>query len=196
MATRTPKELPFVEIQGFQFFQERGSIKSGRILPRLGSRGVYPIKLGVIRKNLDTTRPQEAQGGPVPRGCTRFINFFILLQTGAKVLLIFENLFSHTRGVKFYNPRRYSRDHRLPSLARDPWPPFYYYKKVRCMRRMCRRTGLPLLEDLFFHTFSKSGCRALNSNVPRMCPNVPECATNVPPNVLTQTCSPQNHTFS
>ena len=96
---------------------------------------------------------------------------------------MFENIFFACGVVKFYNPRRYSRGHRRPSLARAPWPPFYYYKKVRCMRRMCGRTGLPLLEDLCFHTLSKSGCRAFNSNVLRMCPNVPECATNVRPNV-------------
>ena len=109
---------------------------------------------------------------------------------------MFENLFFARGVVKLYNPRRYSRGHRLPSLARAPWSPFYYYKKVKCMRRMCGRTGLPLLEDLCFHTLSKSGCRAFNSNVLRMCPNVPECATNVRPNVQTQARSFQNFIFS
>ena len=114
---------------------------------------------------------------------------------GRKSSLCLKTYFRTRGAVKFYNPRRYSRDHRLPSLARAPWPPFYYYKKVRCMRRMCGRTGLSLLQDLVFTRSPKSGCRALGWNVPRMCANVPECVTNVRPNVQTQAGSSQNHIF-
>ena len=95
--------------------------------------------------------------------------------------------------VTFYNPRRHRHGHGVPAPARAPCPPFYYYKKVRCMRRMCRCIGQPLPEVLCFITLSESGRRALNSNVPRMCPNVPECATNVPPNVPTGAVPSQNH---
>ena len=59
-----PQRMAICGNSRFPIFPREGSIKSGRILPRLGSRGVYPIKLGVIRKNLDTRSLGEAPRGP------------------------------------------------------------------------------------------------------------------------------------
>ena len=40
-----------------------------------------------------------------------------------------------------------------------------------------------LPKTLCFHMGANRDRRAANSNVPRMYPNVPECTSNVPPNV-------------
>ena len=104
--------------------------------------------------------------------------------------------------VKFYIPRRYnndhglsSPDHGLSSPARAPCPPFYYYKKARCMRRMYRRLKLQFPKAMCFHMVSNGGNCAAKSNLLRMYPNVPECTSNVPPNVPTGSAPSRNPIF-
>ena len=85
--------------------------------------------------------------------------------------------------VKFYIPCRYnndhglsSPDHGLSSPARAACPPFYYYKKARCMRRMYRRLKLQLPKPCVFIWFPTGETVLQNricSECTRMYPNVP-----------------------